>query len=278
MTALGPVQDDVDRRFDQLGTASAVDSRSSTPKSDPAPSSPPCRPESPLAAGTQRRLRPSQMVIAIPGAWVYGVASMFSRARCPRVIGGAARVALLPAAALAVHQLRYLLAYGSAAEMELQRQGHSYLHSVVPWIVLVLALVVGGFLYALGRTFSGHTSLSRFGLSFSALWLACTVALVSIYCCQEFLEGLFATGHPGGLVGIFGFGGWWAIPAAASVALVLAAVFHGARWVLEEVAQRFHQARAPRRRRAEPSPRPATVPTPRLAPLADGWSGRGPPL
>ena len=55
---------------------------------------------------------------------------------------------------------------------------------------------------------------------------------------QEFLEGLFATGHPGGLAGIFGYGGWWSIPAAVCVGLVLAAVFHGARWVLDEVAQR----------------------------------------
>ena len=217
------------------------------------------------------------MVIAIPGAWVYGFASMFSRARCHGVIGGAARVALLPAAALAVHQLRYLLAYGSAAGVELQRQGHSYLHSVVPWIVLVVALAVGGFLRALGRAFSGQTSLSRFSLSFTALWLACTAALVAIYCCQEFLEGLFATGHPAGLVGIFGFGGWWSIPAAGCVGLVLAAVFHGARWFLEEVAQRFHRARWRRRRRPVRLVHPPTVPAPRLAPLADGWSGRGPP-
>jgi hypothetical protein len=203
---------------------------------------------------------------------------MFSRLRCLGVFEAAARIALLPAAALAVHQLRYLLAYGSAAGMELERQGHSYLHSVVPWIVLVVALVVGGFLHALGRAFSGQTSVSRFSLSFTALWLVCAVALVAIYCCQEFLEGLFATGHPSGLVGIFGFGGWWAIPVAACVGLVLAAVFHGARWVLEEVAQRLDRARPRRRRCPEQLLRPPTVPAPRLAPLADGWSGRGPPF
>ena len=43
---------------------------------------------------------------------------------------------------------------------------------------------------------------------------------------------------PLGLAGIFGYGGWWAVPAAVCVGLVLAAVFHGARWVLDEVAQR----------------------------------------
>ena len=40
-----------------------------------------------------------------------------------------ARIAPLPAAAFAVHQSRYLLAYGSRAGVELQRTGHSYLHS-----------------------------------------------------------------------------------------------------------------------------------------------------
>ena len=29
---------------------------------------------------------------------------------------------------------------------------------------------------------------------------------------RSFLEGLLATGHPAGLAGIFGFGGWWSIP------------------------------------------------------------------
>ena len=73
----------------------------------------------------------------------------------------------------------------------------------------------------------------------------CAACLVGIYVAQEFLEGLFATGHPGGLAGIFGYGGWWSIPAALAVGLVLAAIFHGARWVLDEVAQRLgHSAGA----------------------------------
>ncbi len=32
-------------------------------------------------------------------------------------------------------------------------------------------------------------------------------------------------GHPAGLVGVFGYGGWWAIPVAICIGLVLAAVF-----------------------------------------------------
>ena len=192
-------------------------------------------------------------------------------------VRGLARAAVLPAAAIAVHQLRYWLAFGSSAGIELQRQGHSYLHSVAPWIVVALAWAAGAFLSALGRAMNGHTSAPRYGLSLFALWLVCAASLVAIYSGQEFLEGLLATGHPAGMVGIFGYGGWWAIPAALCVGLVLATLLHGARWVLHEVAaRRGHRPLSP----SSPGlalPRPADVSLPRLAPLALGWCGRGPP-
>ncbi len=194
------------------------------------------------------------------------------------VIRRFAPAALMPAGAFAVHQLRYWLAFGNHAAAELQAQGHSYLHSVVPWIVLFLAAAVGSFLLALGRAFSGRSSLPRHTLSVAALWLLCTVSLVTIYVCQEFLEGLFATGHPGGLVGIFGYGGWWSIPAAAAVGLVLTAAFHGARRVLQAVADRSGR---PQARALRPPQWPRTYRAPFIhapAPLADGWSGRGPPV
>jgi hypothetical protein len=188
-----------------------------------------------------------------------------------------ARAAVVPVAAFAVHQLRYLLAYGGAAGAELQRQGHSYLHSLVPWIVLLLGLAVGGFLVGLGRAMAGQRSLPRYGLSLVGLWLTCALCLVVIYVSQEFLEGLFATGHPAGLAGIFGYGGWWAVPAASCVGLVLAALFHGARWVLEEVAARRGPAPGVRSQVARAPRRPSDAVLPVLVPLALGWSGRGPP-
>lgn len=101
-------------------------------------------------------------------------------------------LALMPAAAFAVHQLRYGLAFGGHAGAQLQAQGHAYLHSLVPWIVLPIAIAVGGFLRALGRALGGRCSLARYTASFAALWLLCAVSLVAIYVCQEFLEGLFA--------------------------------------------------------------------------------------
>src|ERR1700761_5423841 len=89
--------------------------------------------------------------------------------------------ALFPAAALAVHQLRYLLAYGGRAGAMLERTGHSYLHSVVPWLVLAVALAIGGLLRCLGDALSGQTSVSRYTISFAGLWLLCTVTLVAIF-------------------------------------------------------------------------------------------------
>jgi hypothetical protein len=188
-----------------------------------------------------------------------------------------APAALMPAAAFAVHELRYWLAYGNGAAVQLQRQGHSYLHSVVPWVMVLVALAAGAFLLSLGRAFGGRHSLPRYTLSFTMLWLTCSVCLVAVYATQEFLEGLFLAGHPAGLLGVFGYGGWWSIPAALAVGLVLAAAFHGARLALHAVA-----GRGVRRVRQTARP-PALAWTaglmfgPAPAPIADGWSGRGPP-
>ena len=192
------------------------------------------------------------------------------------VITRFAPLALMPAAAFAVHQLRYWLAYGDRAGAVLARQGHAYLHSLAPWLVLLLAIAVGIFLRALGRAFGGHRSIHSYTLSFAALWAACAAALVAVYASQELLEAVFATGHPGGLAGIFGYGGWWSIPASVCVGLVLAAVLHGARWVLRITAERRTPHRASRRR-GTGARLPRDVSVPRLAPVAAGWSGRGPP-
>jgi hypothetical protein len=202
---------------------------------------------------------------------------MIARADCRALIRLLARAALVPAAALAVHQLRFLLAFGPNAGLELARQGHSYLHSLVPWIVLLIGVAAGAFLWGLGRALRGQTSVPRYTMSLVGLWVVCSACLVAIFVAQEFLEGVFAVGHPAGLAGIFGYGGWWSIPVALCVGLVLAVVFHGARWVLDEVAQRRRGvACGPLLRLAAPA-RPRDALLARLSPLAEGSSGRGPP-
>jgi hypothetical protein len=188
-----------------------------------------------------------------------------------------APLALTPAAALVVHELRYVLAYGGGASRELERQGHAYLHSLAPWVVLLIALVIGSFLRELGRALRGQASLPRYTLSLGGLWLACAASLIAIYVGQEMLEGLLATGHPGGLAGVLGYGGWWAIPIAACVGLVLAVVLHGARWVLGEVARRRCAPQWRRTRRVSQLRPVLELRAAAAAPLAAGWSRRGPP-
>jgi hypothetical protein len=202
---------------------------------------------------------------------------MFARAQGRALIHGGVRAGLVPAAALAVHQLRFTLAFGGSAGRELALQGHAYLHSLTPWIVLSLALAVGSFIRAVGRAMAGQRSAPRYAVSLAGLWLLCSACLVAIYVTQECLEGVFVIGHPAGLAGIFGFGGWWSIPAALCVGLVLAAIFHGARWALDEVARRSAPPTTPHPARVGTPPRPVDALLPRLPPLAAGCSGRGPP-
>ena len=186
-------------------------------------------------------------------------------------------------AAFGVHQLRFLLAFGSGTGVELRETGHSYLHSLVPWIMLLVGLSVGAFLWSLGQAIAGNRSVtakqsaSRMGLSFLALWAACAFCLVAIYATQEFLEGLFATGHPTGIEGIFGFGGLWAIPSAGGVGLVLATLMHGASWTLAQVTIRRGSTLAAPARRIPRVARPRTLMRTPGAPLVLGWCDRGPP-
>jgi hypothetical protein len=176
---------------------------------------------------------------------------------------------LLPAGAFVVHQLRYWLAYGPQANTQLADQGHAYLGSLVPWLVLATAAALGG---RLVRVAVLRRDASRVR-SLAAVWATCAVALVAIYGAQESLEGVLVQGHPGGLGGVFGHGGWWALPASAGVALAIALLVRvGA--ALERFAARpkLAFAASPLRARRPCTPQPVS-----LRPLATAAAGRAPP-
>jgi hypothetical protein len=185
---------------------------------------------------------------------------------------------LFPVGAFAVHQLRYGLAFGDDASRELADQGHAYLHELTPWIVLALAVGVGGLIARLARAWHSGESDRGSGRRLAVLWALAAAGLFSIYVGQEFLEGLFATGHPQGLAGILGDGGLWALPAAIAVGGLLALVIRGGRALVARVARlrrerpRIAPARAPAR-----VARPASLVLPRPAPLAGASAGRAPP-
>ncbi|HEX5146731.1 MAG TPA: hypothetical protein VFV85_06890 [Conexibacter sp.] len=189
---------------------------------------------------------------------------------------------LMPGAALAVHQLRYKLAFGPTASHELAVQGHAYLAGLAPWIVLLAGFSVGATLGLLAQRWANGAAARDDGgvsarLAGVRVWLVAALALVAIYCGQELLEGLLETGHPGGLAGVFGDGGWWAVPVAMLVAGLLALALR--------CAQAVERALADRRPWLWLRPRAARVlvrlcaaiRVRRWAPLARAAAGRAPP-
>ena len=184
-------------------------------------------------------------------------------------------LALAPLAALAVHQLRYLLAFHGAAGRELAEQGHSYLHSLTPWIVLACAAAFGGFLARLARAYRSGRDRPSAPACGVRLWLTASLGLLAIYAGQEFLEGLLASGHPHGLAAIFGDGGLWAIPAALLVGALLALTVRGAA-ALVALAARSHTAARPRLDLSSRAPRPRLAARRPPAPLASAAAGRAP--
>jgi hypothetical protein len=180
---------------------------------------------------------------------------------------------LIPAASLVVHQLRYTLAYGPRANAELAAQGHSYLYSLTPWFVFALGIGLALFLRRAAVALrTGEAALSSRRSSL-AVWLLAWAGLVAIYAMQELLEELLASGHPGGVAGVFGHGGYWAVPVAAVVA--------GAVTLCLRVARAVLRVAAGARLRVWPRDLSVAVLVGRSplapAPLARAYAGRAPP-
>jgi hypothetical protein len=181
---------------------------------------------------------------------------------------------LMPAAALVVHQVRYSLAYGSQASTELADQGHAYLSSLVPWIVVLVAIGLGRFVTRLAHALVTGRADWR-ARPFLGLWGTTASGLIAIYVLQELLEGLFANGHPPGFAGVFGHGGWWSIPAAIAVSL---ATVVGLRLGQKLVKLATRSSRASRRLTITVTVlRPAALQAARRTPLAFAAAGRAPP-
>jgi len=101
------------------------------------------------------------------------------------------------------------------------------------------------------------------------------MALFALYAVQESLEGLLESGHPVGLAGVLGHGGWVAVPLALLLGLVVALLLRGRAAIVGHVAGRA--ARGASRRPARSLLRlPRISPAP-LEPLAGHLAGRGPP-
>ena len=180
---------------------------------------------------------------------------------------------LFPAAAYAVHQLRFEFGYGAGSNAALAAQGHGYLDSLAPWVGMLLALGFGSFLARLVRAAAGAPDGAQ-RRSIATLAVVAWSLLLAAYVVQEWLEGVFLAGHPSGFEGVFGHGGWWAVPLSGLAALAVAALLRLAETVVEAATPvtrpLFPHADAPLLR-----PVPATVPA--ISPLARRLAGRAPP-
>jgi len=183
--------------------------------------------------------------------------------------------ALLGSGAIALHELRYLIGYGGDAGHALAAQGHGYLDAVTATVALALVAALAVLIAAVVRV--GAPAAARTPRPWRVRWLAASGALLAVFVAQELVEGALSPGHPAGVAGVAGNGGWIAVPLALAIGAVVAVLLRGA----EAVIARF--APSPRRPRLRPPrialPRaPLHEPPRAVALLAAPGAPRAPPL
>jgi hypothetical protein len=190
--------------------------------------------------------------------------------------GIARAVALLTLGALALHQLRYSLAFGDAAPNALHQHGHDYLIVITPALVaLAVALAVAATL-ARAATPRGCPADGRGVMRLAGVY---AVALLAVYSAQELAEGTLAAGHPSGIDAMIANGGWIAAPLALLLGLAAALVAHLLDRVEEQLASAPARTSLPRPPAALGSLRATTHVRSPLAALAMafGLARRPPP-
>jgi hypothetical protein len=186
--------------------------------------------------------------------------------------------ALVPAATLAVHELRYLLAFGGGASHELAERGDTYVGWLAPLCALALAVPLGAVAGRLTAAWQGRTSGRVRGCRGRLLqWLGLGLVLLACFCVQEVVEQLLEPQHPVGLSGIVGDGGWWAVPAAFGLAAVLTLLMAGTQAVVSGIARRRAIPVGGVRAAAAIVRLPSVPFLAAAAPLAGGAAGRAPP-
>ncbi len=176
---------------------------------------------------------------------------------------------LIALGAFAVHQLRYLFAYGGNSDNELAKQGHNYLAHAIP---LLLGFALAALTARLvRRLISGHAPSSERRIKATTY----AIGIAAVFCCQELLEGALFAGHASGLAAIFSAGGWAALPLAALFGVLAAVIDRG----MEAIESRIAPLQRPQVHASFQATRPAGPRQlgRRLSPLALGLACRPPP-
>ncbi len=185
---------------------------------------------------------------------------------------------LLALGALAVHQLRYLIAYGPDSSEALAHQGHDYLAQIAPAVAGLTVAALAATLVAAAFRRRASAARGEFPVPLGTVLFA--AALVAIFSTQEFAEGLLAAGHPRGLDALLAHGGWVAVPAAVAVGVLAATLMRaleGAEDLLTGIlAPEPGRGRRPRREVAAPLTAADRPPLAALT-LGFGFARRPPP-
>lgn len=183
---------------------------------------------------------------------------------------------MLLAGLLAVHQLRYTLAFGDGAGWALAEHGHGYLAWVTPSAAALTAFALGR---ALVRAAAGVGPAQARCARLRRLWPAASIALLGVYSGQELVEGWLSQGHPDWWAGVAGSGGWTAVPLALVFGGVVACMLRLSGVVQARLTRGCFEVL--RTAIAAPGPRPfgpQIVDLPLVGALARHLAGRAPPL
>jgi hypothetical protein len=181
--------------------------------------------------------------------------------------------ALMSAGAVALHQLRYLVANGGHAGEALARDGHGGLNAALPvlgGVTLALVLLTLAWV-AVSRAAPSTSSRDRGRTALYAL------VLLVAFGTQELIEGAFVSGHPAGLTALAHDGGIVVLPLALLLGKLIS-LLTGALVAADRAAACTF---APRRARSSPSlERLSHTASPVAVPigLVRGFAQRAPPL
>jgi hypothetical protein len=177
---------------------------------------------------------------------------------------------LLAAGALVLHKLHGLADAGALAG-----HGHSYMPLAVALVTVLLTLACACFVRELWQAERGEVP-EQGPPSFRALWLIASVALLSTFALQEWIEGWVTPGHPATVSHAVAHVGWLGPLLAIALGAVVALLVRASRAAVVLLARRHAARRTLRAQRGRWAPVPPP-PLPRLAVLAGNRAGRAPP-
>jgi hypothetical protein len=176
-------------------------------------------------------------------------------------------------AAIALHQLRYLIGPGADAQHTVGAHAHAYLPLAAAFVALLFAVSLANFVSTLTLARHGQLGPAK-PLRFGPAWVVATLAVISIFFAQESFEGALLSGHSSGVHGLLGHGGWVAVLLAPVFGALVAVFMRGTQSLIAAAAR---AARTRVRRTRGHWPHLPDLGFARVGVLASHLAGRAPP-